>query len=134
MANEQTPDGLKSVKSEFYIDLNQEIWQFLGYSYGFTKLTTTKPSGNVSSDGILLMAVNKQYHIFSGVTAIWTLPVITGNTWEKLYIKNRGSGILTVNASGGTNTIYTTTAVSTFSLNPGESVILVNDSVYWSLF
>lgn len=91
-------------------------------------------SGVVSSAATLALDVTKEGQVFTGTTSTWTLPVIAANTWKRLYLKNRGSGTLTINANGGTNTIFTTSAVSTFSLNTGESVILLNDGVYWLLY
>lgn len=45
-------------------------------------------------------------------------------------IKNRGSGAITLNSDTG-NTLYTTTATNTLTINAGESVILMPDGTYF---
>lgn len=90
-------------------------------------------TGNISNAATLSIDVTKKHQIFTGTTSTWTAPVITGNTWKELWIKNRGSGALTINSNAGGNDFYITSAVNTFSLSPGEAVILVNDGTYWTV-
>lgn len=92
-----------------------------------------KTRTNVSSAGTLgLTAVYSDY-IFSGTTTTWTLPALAGNTNVKFYIKNRGSGAITLNSNAGGNDIYNTSAINTFTINPGEAIILVNDGTFWNI-
>lgn len=69
--------------------------------------------------------------VFTGTIATWTLGALTGSTDIKYYIKNRGSGTLTINSNAGGNDIYTTLAVSTTTIAPGGSIILVSDGTFW---
>jgi len=86
---------------------------------------------NVSSAGTLTISNLYSDWVFSGTTTTWTLPAVSGNTNVKIYIKNRGSGNITLNSNAGGNDIYNTSAVNTFSITPGQAFILVNDGTYW---
>lgn len=68
--------------------------------------------------------------VFSGTTATWTLPAISGNTGVKFFIKNRGSGNLTIQSNSGSQ-IYDVAAVASIIVLPGESRILLNDGTYF---
>lgn len=87
-------------------------------------------SVSVSSAGTLTLASAINY-VFSGTTTTWTLPAVSGNTGVTYLIKNRGSGAITLNSSGGGNDIYDTSAVSTLTINAGSAITLVNDGTYW---
>lgn len=111
-----------------------ELGYVLGVTSGIQPQIDSKASiatGATTSAATYSVIATNEFNVFTGTTSTWTLPAITGNTWKRLYIKNRGSGTLTVNANGGTNTIYATAAINTFNLNPGEAVILINDATYW---
>lgn len=69
---------------------------------------------------------------FTGSTATWTLPTPVGNGGLTFFIKNRGSGNLTINAASG-NQIYSTTAVASIIVAAGSSVILSSDNTYFNV-
>jgi hypothetical protein len=70
--------------------------------------------------------------IFTGTTSTWTLPTVAGNFRAVIWIYNRGSGAITLNANAGGNDIYSAgAAVSTVSIAAGSWLRLVNDSTYW---
>jgi hypothetical protein len=71
--------------------------------------------------------------IFSGTTTTWTLPAIVagiaGNQ-NAIYIKNRGSGAITLNTNGGSSVLYTTALVNTLTINAGDGVTIIPDGTY----
>jgi len=96
---------------------------------------TLLPAASVSSAGTLTLAHGIDY-VFTGTTATYTLPAISATTTGRAYqitIKNRGSGLLTVNSAAGGNDIYTTSAVSTFTISAGSSATLMPDGTYFNL-
>lgn len=91
-------------------------------------------TGTLSSAGTLTLAYSNDY-VFSGTTATYTLPAISSTLkwgYYQITIKNRGSGNLTINSSAGGNDIYTTAAVATFILTPGQSCTLINDGTVFN--
>lgn len=73
--------------------------------------------------------------IFTGTTTTWT--IATPATWSPgttIWIKNRGSGNITLNTASTSNEIYSTSAVNTLSIAPGQSYMLVSDATYWNVF
>lgn len=86
----------------------------------------------VSSAGTLGLSTSGWY-VFSGTTSTWTLPAIAGNTGKTYHIKNRGSGNITLNTNAGGNEIYSTSAVNTLTILPGEAYILNNDGTYFNI-
>jgi len=90
-------------------------------------------NGNITSgnQNINMLFVN---HIFIGTTATWVLPPIANvDQFTTIYIKNRGTGTLTVNATAAANEIFTTSAVNTLSITSGSSAMLVNDGTYYNI-
>mgnify|MGYP003471567349 FL=1 len=83
-----------------------------------------------SGAGTLNLGTSTCY-VFTGTTTTWTLPTVAGNTNKTYFIKNRGSGAITLNSNAGGNDIYTTTAVNTITINAGESALLWNDGTYF---
>jgi hypothetical protein len=73
------------------------------------------------------------FYTFNGATATWTLPSIAGNTNITYYVKNRGTGNVTINSSGGGNDIYISSAINTTTVAPGEAIIIHNDSGIWNI-
>jgi hypothetical protein len=86
---------------------------------------------NSSSAGTLTLATTYTHYVFTGTTTTWTLPAVSGTTSHIFYIKNRGSGAITLNAAAAANEIYTTSAVNTVTINAGESYMLLSDGTYW---
>jgi hypothetical protein len=90
-------------------------------------------NGNITSgnQNINMAFVN---HFFIGTTATWVLPPIANvDQFTSIHIKNRGSGILTVNTTAAANDIFSTSAVNTLALNVGDSVMLVSDGLYYNV-
>lgn len=87
----------------------------------------------VSAAGTLTLDAESSDYVFSGTTTTWTLPPLTGYTNVKYFIKNRGTGAITLNSNAGGNDIYTTSAVNTFTINAGSAYILMNDGTYWDV-
>lgn len=95
-------------------------WMVIGFSKG--GLTT-------SSAGTLTLTYGRDY-IFTGTTTTWTLPAVASTVYGRpnaITIKNRGSGAITLNTSGGGNDLYTTSAVNTLTINAGEGYVLMPD-------
>ncbi|MFT3679422.1 MAG: hypothetical protein QM791_04065 [Ferruginibacter sp.] len=86
---------------------------------------------SVSSAGTLTLAYGNDY-IFSGTTSTWTLPAISSSIAGRknmITIKNRGSGAITLNTASG-STLYTTSLVSSLTINAGEAYFLLPDGTY----
>lgn len=85
-----------------------------------------------SAAGSATLAVNDNgICLFTGSTATWTLPTPTGNSGNPIWIKNQGSGNLTVASASGSQ-IYTTSAQSTVTVSAGSALRLVCDGTYWN--
>lgn len=96
------------------------------------KLANAQRSGIVSDVAVNMVATNK-HQVFSGSIATWVAPTLANNVWQRIFVKNRGTGALTINSNTGLNDFYFTSAVSTISLNPGDAIILINDGTYWNI-
>lgn len=87
----------------------------------------------VSSAATLTLAYAGDY-VFTGTTTTWTLPAISATLIGRnnaIWIKNRGSGILTLNTAAG-STLYTTAAVATLAIAAGESYLLLPDGNFFN--
>lgn len=87
----------------------------------------------VSGAGTLSLNTTYTHYVFTGTTTTWTLDPITGNTNTSIFIKNRGSGAITLNTNAGASEIYSTSAVATISIAAGSAIILINDGTYWNV-
>lgn len=85
----------------------------------------------VSSAGTLTLLNTYTHYVFSGTTTTWTLPTLTGNTNVGFFIKNRGSGDITLNSNAGGGDIYDTAAVTTITITPGSARYIIHDGTYW---
>ena len=84
----------------------------------------------VSSAATLTIGNSATTYVFSGTTTTWTLPAVSGNTSKVFFMKNRGSGDITLNRAGADN-IYDTAAVTSITITPGQSIMIQNDGTYW---
>lgn len=101
-------------------------WILTYTSQGPTK-TITSSAGTLS-----LLSHNRNYS-FSGTTTTWTLPALANNTGRIYYIKNRGSGNITLNSNAGGSDIYDTGTVNTISITPGSAKLIIHDGTYWTI-
>lgn len=85
-----------------------------------------------SSAGTLTLGASESY-VFNGTTTTWTLPAVSGTTGVIYYIKNIGSGSITLNADAGNNEIYTSSAVNTTTITAGSAIILISNNTYWTV-
>jgi hypothetical protein len=60
----------------------------------------------------------------------WTLPALAANPGKVYYIKNAGGGDLTVQRAGSDN-IYTTSSVTSFTIAAGASKKIVGGTSFW---
>lgn len=68
--------------------------------------------------------------VFTGTsTATWTLPT-TQSAGEEFIIKNRGTATVTL-SRGGSQQLYTSSAVNTVPVTAGSTVRVVWDGTYW---
>ncbi len=89
---------------------------------------------NVSSAALLNLNTNYSDYVFNGTTGTWILPSVSTSSNVKYFIKNRGSGNLTITTFAGGNEIYTTLGVSSVVLAPGSSLILSSDTFFWNKY
>lgn len=82
-----------------------------------------------SSAGTLTLAQRGDY-VFNGSTTTWTLPALGSNFRTVYYIKNAGSGDITLNRAGSDN-IYSTSSVTSYTIGAGTSIRLVGGVTFW---
>lgn len=86
---------------------------------------------STSSATSLTLAASSFAWAFTGSSATtWTLPAVSGNTGMRFILKNRGSAAITLVPAGSDN-LYTTSTVTTLTLNAGDSFEVINDGTYW---
>jgi hypothetical protein len=84
---------------------------------------------SVTSAATVNMVKTNYAYIHTGAAATFNLPPIAGNTGVEFAIKNRGTGLLTVQAE--TNKIYQAAISSNLGLTAGINIILINDGTFW---
>lgn len=87
----------------------------------------------VSSAGTLTLDNTASVYIFSGTTSTFSLPAVSGTTGRTYFIKNRGSGNLTVDVTGGASDIYDTSAVASIIIAAGAARMFTNDGTFWDV-
>lgn len=70
-----------------------------------------------------------QNYIHTGGAVTSTLPTVAGNTGKQVYVKNRGTGALLINAE--TNKMWNGSVVTGISVVAGAGTMFVNDGTYW---
>jgi len=98
----------------------------------FTTVGKRNLAVTTSSAGTLTLA-NAEAYIFNGTTTTWTLPAVSGTSGRIYYIKNIGSGSITLNADSGNNEIYSSSAVNTVTVTAGSAIILISNGVYFTV-
>lgn len=73
------------------------------------------------------------YYSFTGTTSTWTLPTVAAGTNITYFVKNSGTGTLTINSNAGGTDIYYTSPLATISISTGNAIILHNDGVAWQV-
>jgi len=89
----------------------------------------TRNINSVSTNTTAAAAASTDYVYLCSSTMTLTLPTAVSNT-NRYSIKNSGSATVTI-ATTSAQTIFTTAAVSTLTLAPGESYDLVSNSSNW---
>lgn len=109
-----------------------------------SNMTLTTPYALHANDVSFLegvaMGVNEQnsaitladptINIYNGATDTWTLPDLAANPGKVYYIKNAGSGTLTIQRAGSDN-IYTSSSVTSFTIAAGSSNKIVGGTSFW---
>lgn len=92
------------------------------YTVGFS------PTATASSTNTLTLTTGTTTWIYTGTgTATWTLPNPSGNN-QIYWIKNAGTGIITLNAYSGTNIINNSaTSVSSITIAVGATAVIAQD-------
>ncbi len=92
------------------------------YTLGFS------PNATASTSTTLTITTATTTWIYNGTgTASWTLPNPSG-TNQMFWIKNAGTGVLTLNAFSGTNIINNSaTAVSSITIAVGATALIQQD-------
>lgn len=89
-----------------------------------------------SSAGTLTVAYGNDY-TFTGTTSTWTLPAIAAGTTGRqnaIFIKNAGSGTITLNTNASANVLYYTSLTNTLSVLAGESYIITPDGTQLNVY
>ena len=82
--------------------------------------------------GSSLTMGTKMFLVFTGSTATWTLPALSTRTGYNYWIKNRGSGNLTVQRAGS-DELYDTAARTSITITAGQGCFIHNDGTYWNV-
>jgi hypothetical protein len=92
------------------------------YTVGFS------PNATANSNNTLTLTTAQTTWIYTGTgLATWTLPTPSG-TNQMFWIKNAGTGIITLNAFSGTNIIdNSATSVSSITIAVGATVLIQQD-------
>ena len=92
------------------------------YTVGFS------PNATANSNNTLTLTTAQTTWIYTGTgLATWTLPTPSG-TNQMFWIKNAGTGIITLNAFAGTNIIdNSATSVSSITIAVGATVLIQQD-------
>lgn len=103
--------------------------EYDGTEYYFTNSTAVRGTVDVmraqtSSAGTLTLAYTYTDYVFTGTTSTWTLPAVVASYHHPFYLKNAGSGTVTINSAAAGNDIYNTSAVNTYALTAGSAVML----------
>lgn len=70
-------------------------------------------------------------YVLNGTTSrTFTLPTFSGNGNRAFFFKNASTATLTI-ARAGTDTIYTSSKVASFTLAPGQSGFVISSPFYW---
>lgn len=87
------------------------------------------------SSGAVSLAITDNYnhYVFTGSTSSWTLPAVSGTANVIYYIKNRGSGNITVGTTAAANEIYDSAATNTLVISAGAAVVLFSDGTYYNV-
>lgn len=112
---------LSSLNFGFGLNTPLSNWDFNG-SFG--------RSYSSSSAGTLTLGDVYEY-TFTGTTATWSLPLLSTAFSREYALTNLGSGSITVNVTGGGTTIYTTSAVTSFTIAAGDRYTIHNNGTYW---
>lgn len=91
---------------------------------------TLSYSVTTSSAGTLTLGTGIVY-VFTNTTATWTLPAVSGTTGRVYFLKNRGSGNVTLGTNAAANELYDTAATNTLTILPGQSIMLISDGTYF---
>lgn len=110
-------------------------WNFTGTpTINGSPIATGGMTGIVSSDSTMTMLATNETQVYSGATAAtWTAPGIENNMWRKIFVKNRGGGILTIVTVNTTTDFYLNAPTTSVLINPGDAIILINDGTYWNI-
>lgn len=131
---EGEPIGAPTNNQIFRFDQSTGILYYWdGDSWENYNLTVVTSSVTESGAATLSFGAAGHY-IFTGTTATWSLPTISAALIGTEYsIKNRGSGDLTIDVTGGGTTIYDFAAVTNIVIPAGEAREITQDSTYWNI-
>lgn len=90
------------------------------------------PTSTSAAGSLTLSVSTPGWNVFTGTTTTWTLPAVSGNSGFAYFIKNRGSGAITLQR-GGSDNLFTTTTVTSITINAGSSAIIYDDATYWNV-
>ncbi len=103
-----------------------------------TPTSTLHVNGSLGFKGLTsatstLTLATAAFYAFTGTTSTWTLPALSGCADRPYFIKNRGSGALTIICTGADSMFYNA-VVTSFIINVGEAFIFHNDGTYWNIY
>lgn len=90
----------------------------------------SSPSPVVTA-GTFSIPASPNTYVFSGAATTWTLPGIPGSTGINIVVKNRGTGMLTVQGLVASS-VWDTAIVTSVAVPIGGSATFINDGTYWN--
>lgn len=89
--------------------------------------------GEVTNPGGGTMNDNFMAYTATGTTNTWTAPDVTNANGKFIFIKNQGSGNLTINSFAGASDFYTSSAVNVLTVSAGNAILLVGGNGKWNV-
>lgn len=124
--------------TDFMTSSEDGAWEYIGIVPMFSNSLGrgyVVPSLVRASSGTESFGMGVSDWVFTGTTATWSLPALSGTSGQVFYVKNRGSGNLTIDITGAPGSfIFKTIAVASFILVSGSSARILSDGTFWNVF
>lgn len=96
-------------------------------------IAALKAAGVLVASTAQTVPATTKYYIHTGGAVTSTMPNVAGNTGKVIFVKNRGTGQLTINFE--TNKMWNTAGTaSSLAFPVGSQVGFVNDGTFWVRF
>lgn len=101
------------------------------FKSGVHNKSHTNLKTKISSAGTLTLDNTATTWVFSGTTAAWTLPAAASSTDRIFFLKNRGTGAITLGTTGALNELFTSALTNSATIAAGKELQVQSDGTYW---